>query len=55
MMHKEDKPPICYMGHEDCYDNHTSERLADEADWEEERQRDMNEAADRLIKKSSVE
>jgi hypothetical protein len=30
------------MGHEDCYNNHTSERLADEADWEQERQDEMN-------------
>lgn len=34
--HDEDDPPICYMGHTDCYDNHTPERLADEADWEQE-------------------
>lgn len=26
--------PHCYMGHAECYDAHTSERLSDEADWE---------------------
>jgi hypothetical protein len=31
-------PPedICYLGHEYCWDGHESERLADEADWEQE-------------------
>lgn len=31
--------PHCYLGHTDCYDAHTSERLADEADWAEDRSR----------------
>lgn len=30
--------PHCYMGHAQCYDTHTSERLSDEADWENERE-----------------
>jgi hypothetical protein len=30
---------ICYLGHEWCYDLHTSERLADEADWAEDAER----------------
>lgn len=34
----EEQPPICYLGHTDCYDLHTAERLADEADWEAERE-----------------
>ena len=25
--------PHCYLGHPECYDTHTSERLTDEADW----------------------
>lgn len=33
--------PICYLGHENCYDNHTAERLADEADWEQERREEL--------------
>lgn len=28
--------PHCYLGHPECYDRHTSERLADETDWEAE-------------------
>jgi hypothetical protein len=32
--------PHCYMGHPDCYDIHTTERLADEADWESDREAD---------------
>lgn len=24
--------PRCYLGHAECYDNHTAERLADEID-----------------------
>jgi hypothetical protein len=28
--------PHCYLGHAECYDAHTSDRLADEADWEED-------------------
>lgn len=30
--------PHCYLGHPECYDNHTAERLADEADWKSERE-----------------
>lgn len=37
----QEDPPICYLGHTDCYDNHTAERLADEADWEEDRRREL--------------
>lgn len=33
--------PICYMGHTDCYDTHSAERRADEADWEEEREKGL--------------
>lgn len=29
--------PHCYVGHAQCYDAHTTERLSDEADWENER------------------
>jgi hypothetical protein len=32
--HLDNGVPRCYLGHPDCYDNHTAERLADEADWE---------------------
>lgn len=39
----------CYMGHADCWDEHTQERLADEADWEQDRQREMEEEADRFL------
>lgn len=28
--------PHCYMGHPECYDAHTIERLSDEADYEED-------------------
>lgn len=34
--HLDGDVPHCYMGHPECYDNHTSERLTDEADWKEE-------------------
>lgn len=27
--------PHCYLGHPECYDDHSSERRADEADWED--------------------
>ena len=33
----DDGIPRCYLGHTECYDNHTVERLADEADWENDR------------------
>lgn len=28
--------PHCYMGHPECYDAHTTERLSDEADCKED-------------------
>jgi hypothetical protein len=28
-----EEPHLCYMGHENCWDEHINERLADEADW----------------------
>lgn len=28
--------PHCYMGHAECYDEHTTERLSDEADYRED-------------------
>lgn len=28
--------PHCYMGHAECYEAHTTERLSDEADCEED-------------------
>jgi hypothetical protein len=34
---KEEHPPLCYLGHENCYDRHEFERRMDEADWEQER------------------
>lgn len=34
--HVENGVPHCYMGHAECYDSHTSERLADEADYLED-------------------
>jgi hypothetical protein len=45
----EEDHPICYLGHVDCYDDHTSARLADEADWEQERQEEMERAADDFL------
>lgn len=44
-----DDPPVCYMGHTDCYDNHTMERMADDADYEAELEREVAEQADRLL------
>lgn len=32
--------PRCYMGHAECYDEHTTERLSDEADYMEDLARD---------------
>lgn len=33
--HLENGVPHCYMGHAECYDVHTVERLSDEADYTE--------------------
>lgn len=35
-----DGVPHCYMGHAECYDAHTAERLSDEADYKEDLARD---------------
>lgn len=33
----DDEPPhYCYMGHLNCWDDHTMEQMMDEADWESE-------------------
>lgn len=32
--HLENGVPYCYLGHSECYDAHTAERLADEADYD---------------------
>lgn len=34
--HLENGVPHCYLGHPECYDAHTIDRLSDEADYEED-------------------